>query len=163
MVLESSVWSQELTASCSVLHAQLKKCEIDQLVASLLCHCLFKKSTGCTAARREDHMPATHIFHKNPCSWQPVCWGLFYLASKSSSWHRSPLFRGIVDPGTRAPGCWIDQRNREEGRGLHAPSGSELSAGAQVQTSPGIPSVSEEARDSCRCTCAYSQGLSERG
>lgn len=84
-------------------------------------------------------------------------------SSTCPGWHQSPLFRGIVDPGTWAPGCWVDQRNREEGRGLHTPSGSELSAGAQVQTSPGIPSVSEEAQDSCRCTCAYSQGLSERG
>lgn len=43
---------------------------------------------------------------------------------------------------------------------LHVAS---LSAGAPGPTSPGIPSVSVEAQGSCRCTCACSQGLSERG
>lgn len=79
VVLESSVVPRPHT-SCPILHSQLRKCGTDQLVAGLLCYCLSNKSIGCVAARRrEGHMPATHIFHKNSSSWPPVCWSLFYL------------------------------------------------------------------------------------
>lgn len=99
-------------ASCPVLHAQLRKCGIDQLVvAGLLCHCPSNKSSGCMAARRESHMPATHIFHKNPCSWPPACQSLFYLPS----WHPSPLSRCITGAGTRGSRV-LDWLEEQEGR-----------------------------------------------
>lgn len=142
--------------TCPVLHAQLRS--VGLIAWGLACCVTLSKSSGFVAARREGHMPATHIFHKNPCFWPPVCQSLFCLpslASKSSlQVHRRHLH--LVSR------FWVGQRNGEKGRGLHAPSGSELSAGAQVPTSPGIPSVSEEAQGSCRCICACSRGLSER-
>lgn len=64
--------------SCPVLHAQLRS--VGLTGRWLACCVTLSKSSGCVAARRrEGHMPATHIFHKNPCFWPPVCQSLFRL------------------------------------------------------------------------------------
>lgn len=138
MVSESSVWSQELMPPA--LFSTPNSASVG-LTSRWLAYCVTVLSTRAQVVQQQEErticLPLTFSTKIHAPGDQSAG-----ASSTCPSWHQSPLFRGIVDPGTWAPGCWVDQRNREEGRGLHAPSGSKLSAGAQVQTSPGIPSVS---------------------
>lgn len=135
VVLESSVWSQELMPSA--LFSMPSSGSVG-LTSQWLACCVTVFSTRAQVVRLQEErttcLPLTFSTKIHAPGDQSVG-----ASSTCPSRHRSPLFKGIVDPGTQAPGCWVSQRNREEDRGLHAPSGSELSAGAQVQTSPGIP------------------------
>lgn len=149
-----------LHTSCLILHTQLRKCGIGLLVVAC-CVTVFPRRTQ--VEWQQEGERATCL----PLAFSTKIYAPGHQSAVASSacpsWHPSPLSRCITDAGTPAPRCWVGWRNGEEGKGLHAPSGSELSAGVQVPNSPGIPLVFEEAPGSCRYTCAYSQGLSERG
>lgn len=133
-----------------------QKCGTDGLVPSLLCY-FPKTQVEWQQEERATCLPLTFSTKIHASGHQSAV-----ASSACPSWHPSPLSRYTVDTCTWSPGCWVGQRNGERVGGLHALSGSELSAGSQVPTSPGIPSVSEEAQGSCRYICACSPGLSER-
>lgn len=101
---------------------------------------------------RQQPVPSTDSHAPSCPGWAPwVSWA----SSARPSWHSGPLSRSIQDA------VRPQQTGRAEVFMLLQAAG--LSAGARVLTSPGTPSVSVEAQGSCRCTCACSQGLSERG
>lgn len=150
-----------LHTSCLILHTQLRRCGTACWLLPAMSLTVFPRRTQ--VEWQQEGERATCL----PLAFSTKIYAPDHQSAVASSacpsWLPSPLSRCITDAGTRAPRCCAGWRNGEEGKGLHAPSGSELSAGAQVPNSPGIPLVFEEAQGSCRCTCACSRGLSERG